>query len=114
MDLPCCLTFADALLPGLHAKQSDAKMAFCMSALSTAMPTVGVRVAAPQRAARAAAPVSLAGSMSNAVSLRTEGACWDSTWAPRNPNQPRNATPTGDGVTSGFESRRGADAVGPL
>lgn len=44
------------------------RMAFCMSALSVAMPTVGVRVGGASRAPRAQA-VTLPGSLSSAVSL---------------------------------------------
>lgn len=48
-------------------------MAFCMSALSAAMPAVGVRTSGTSRVSRAQAPMTLSGSLSSSVTLRSEG-----------------------------------------
>lgn len=48
-------------------------MAFCMSALSAAIPAVGVRTSGTSRVSRAQAPMTLSGSLSSSVTLRSEG-----------------------------------------
>lgn len=98
---PCKVRCSPLILTTLVATVST--MAFSMSAMTIAMPSVGVRTSVRARTSRAVAPMTLSGSMSSSVSLASEGELRDGKIMPNSERDAHRATPGGVGGDVGCD-----------